>query len=578
MSTQAANDYLTKKLTITKGIVTFRSLSRDLKIHVSSAKTELASFHAASRESGRPVHATYIITGEVSRQPLNSEDDGEMEADDEDQGFEDGAMKQMKVLLVGEGDVEKSKSQFSRILSMHVYSLSPARPQDAALICEPTESVRQADAKNGPEVAAALGRIVGADVQMRATGKKGKQPAASSSIKKASAPATPVVSKLVEPKSAGAKTDKDKDKACPTKDEVELSTSDVKEEVAPEPEKKKDKSKGKSMADWMKSQPKETKKQEKKAEPKDTKPITHKTETATKPELKAKSEDEKSITKDEHKAPPKRGIKRKSAVGTTNSDFEEKSPSQAGSLPVSRPPTESAGKVKVKKGVLLSDDEDDTPRLSKSKGKGKAKASVAEMDSEAEKSLKAMMDIDDGLSASALNPTMIANVGTSYDIEQVIKASRSAPEESAQDEDVDMAEAAEEEMKAPEPTKSKPRKKKEKKEVPVGRNGLKKKRVVKSRMKIDEKGYMVTEDYSSYESVDEEEPETPPPKSKGKSKSKARVTEDAEETEGKTKPKASARASEGGPKPANNGRPSASSRKASGQQGLANFFQSKAKK
>jgi len=36
----------------------------------------------------------------------------------------------------------------------------------------------------------------------------------------------------------------------------------------------------------------------------------------------------------------------------------------------------------------------------------------------------------------------------------------------------------------------KPRKKVEKKVVPVGRNGLKKKRIVKSRMSLDGKGYM----------------------------------------------------------------------------------------
>lgn len=44
-----------------------------------------------------------------------------------------------------------------------------------------------------------------------------------------------------------------------------------------------------------------------------------------------------------------------------------------------------------------------------------------------------------------------------------------------------------------EPTEVKPkrpRKKVEKKVVPVGRNGLKKKRVVKSRMSVDAKGYM----------------------------------------------------------------------------------------
>ena len=95
----------------------------------------------------------------------------------------------------------------------------------------------------------------------------------------------------------------------------------------------------------------------------------------------------------------------------------------------------------------------------------------------------------------------------------------------------------------PEPKRVPTRKnqRKPKKEVPVGRNGLKKRRVVNSRMTTDEKGYFgasavimlsqllrvdsnggheVTEDYSSYESVDEEEEEAPPAKKPAKGKGK----------------------------------------------------------
>ena len=76
-------------------------------------------------------------------------------------------------------------------------------------------------------------------------------------------------------------------------------------------------------------------------------------------------------------------------------------------------------------------------------------------------------------------------------------ASRPAPvkPDPLEDEDVEMAEEPEPE---PEPEveeekpKPKPRKKKEKKVIPVGRNGLKKKRVMKSRMTVDAKGYMGT--------------------------------------------------------------------------------------
>jgi DNA polymerase delta subunit 3 len=57
---------------------------------------------------------------------------------------------------------------------------------------------------------------------------------------------------------------------------------------------------------------------------------------------------------------------------------------------------------------------------------------------------------------------------------------REEEEESSEDAEVD-------ENIAPKP---KPKKRREKKVVPVGRNGLKKKRVVKSRTTTDAKGYM----------------------------------------------------------------------------------------
>ncbi len=117
----------------------------------------------------------------------------------------------------------------------------------------------------------------------------------------------------------------------------------------------------------------------------------------------------------------------------------------------------------------------------------------------------------------------------------------------------------EEEMEEDTP-KPKPRKKKEKKIIPVGRNGLKKKRVMKTRTTVDAKGYMgtsvcdrdvrrahcvslfvVTEDYSSYESVDEEEPEEEKKKPKGRkapAASKPKKSSDDEPAPAKSKPPA----------------------------------------
>lgn len=159
--------------------------------------------------------------------------------------------------------------------------------------------------------------------------------------------------------------------------------------------------------------------------------------------------------------------------------------------------------IKLRKNRIVSDDEDDTPPPPRRITKSKARASVAAdaLDSDAESSLRAMMDIDDGechadrkIASTAEWPALPCIAA----LVERASASRPAPvkpEPADDDEDVEMApepaaeaqQASEDEEAAPKP---KPRKKTQKKVVPVGRNGLKKKRTMKSRMTVDAKGYM----------------------------------------------------------------------------------------
>lgn len=128
--------------------------------------------------------------------------------------------------------------------------------------------------------------------------------------------------------------------------------------------------------------------------------------------------------------------------------------------------------------------------------------------------------------------------------------------DSAADEDTEMVDDID-----PVPIKTKPRKKKEKKIIPVGHNGLKKRRLVKSRTTTDDKGYMVTEDYSSYESVDESEAVE---ETKAKKSASAKPKKTLESSN--AKPKAGSKAA-------------SSTRKSNGtkaaQGGLMNFFSKK---
>ncbi|KDQ53171.1 hypothetical protein JAAARDRAFT_162049 [Jaapia argillacea MUCL 33604] len=492
MTTLEAVDYLAKQLLVSKSIVTYRSLSRALSIHVNTAKLELAAYYAESRASSLTVSATYLVSGEVdirpSRHEVATQEEDEMEIDYDEDMEDEEAVTQTKMVLVGESALEDAKRQFTRISTTHVYCLSPSPLVDAGLICGPTEAVRGVDLKSNHELTVTFGKIVGADVQKKSVvkGKSAQAPIRTASIK---APQPRLATKAEEPETKDAEKDKVKKVG-----EKPIATGKL---------------------DWSKAKSKEVKKEDVKAK------MAESSKEALKREEKMSKEKSKDVsvkngvknettdkeTKVVEKEQPKRGLKRKSTVTSLSSDEEDTKPSPS----TSKPP--SVSKVRVKKGVLVSDDEEEaTPPPPKTKAKGKTVA-FPDIESDVEKSLQAMMDIDD---------------------DQVEKVSRSTTKVEAipepnEDGDVDMEE---EPVPAPKP---KPRKRKEKKEIPVGRNGLKKKRVVKSRTACDDKGYMATEDYSSYESVDEEEPVPEPPKKAQKAKKP-----DAEATvaDSETKPKA----------------------------------------
>ncbi|EKM59333.1 uncharacterized protein PHACADRAFT_86706 [Phanerochaete carnosa HHB-10118-sp] len=133
-------DYLTKQLFIDKNVVTFRSLSRQFKIHINAAKnlsasfltknhlrSELANFHANPDPSSGSVHATYLLTGELAPARIANGDSMDVDADVNSQTDEDGEhVQEVRVTLVGEQNLESVKSTYGRILSQHVYCLSPS--------------------------------------------------------------------------------------------------------------------------------------------------------------------------------------------------------------------------------------------------------------------------------------------------------------------------------------------------------------------------------------------------------------------------------------------------------------------
>ncbi|KAI0774334.1 DNA polymerase subunit Cdc27 [Fomes fomentarius] len=463
------DDYLTKQLYIEKNVVTYRSLSRQFGIHVNEAKNELARFFANSANSETRSFATYLVSGElfptsrVKSSSATQTDDG-MDVDSEPSGadmIEEGEeVPTMTMTLVGENDLEHTKSKYARIFSTHVYCLSPSPLSDADHICGPSNIVYNADAKDAPTSSIALGRVVGPDVYV---GKVSKAPVASTSKAPEPVSRKPTLKAKVEDSPPRKSAEKTKEAEKPAT-------------VRP---------KASGKLDWSKA---------KKPSDSDKNKVKVKKEESESPLTKVKAE--KIPPKTAQDASPqddsKRGTKRKAAPPPVSDAEEQLKEEKRAPTPTKK----EKGEIKLRKNRVVSDDEDE--------GTSRAAAIQSVLESQQEASLRAMMDMDDSQveNASASRPPPRAEVLVPEDEDVVMASEPEEPPKSEPEEEED-----EIEIEIEDTPKPKPRKKKEKKVVPVGRNGLKKRRVMKTRMFTDAKGFMVSEDYSEYESVDEEAPE-----------------------------------------------------------------------
>ncbi|KXN92412.1 hypothetical protein AN958_07030 [Leucoagaricus sp. SymC.cos] len=572
MSTHKIEDYLTKQLFISKNIVTYRLLSREFGIHVNVAKNELAAFYAKSTQSPeRACSATYLISGEYVSPPHSSPpsaaganttnnksqdstgNSGDMDVDMDrspspsfnafsptstpripriqDYGFATGSdqyegdvVMQIRLTVVPEAGLEEAKAKYANVNSVHVYSLSPAPIRDADLLCEHARKIREIDSQKGMEMAKVVGRIIGEGIEMKAGGVKAKSrlTATSAAAPKLRVGTSASTSATVAPVKVEEKTAKE-----PAKEESKKPKQTGKLNFFAPKAQAKEKGKDGSSKNSGATEAKGKMFFGAASSSKSSAPLAKEKEKAqppASPPYRPKEDKLKDIE-------PKRGIKRKSTTAILSDEEEEEAdsaksnsaapsgtPSRRSSNPPSTrsspQPTRAPSRLRLHKNAVLSDDEDDDeqPRKKIVKKPRRKTTYVSddedghdpEASKEAARALKSMMEINDDQVEKVSRRAKVEP--TRKEEEEETEPEREAPFINNEDEDVDMSDDTN--IKP----KPKPRRKKEKKVVPVGRNGLKKRRVMKSRMRVDEKGYMVTEDYSSYESVGEEEEEEEEPK------------------------------------------------------------------
>ncbi|CBQ68376.1 conserved hypothetical protein [Sporisorium reilianum SRZ2] len=147
---------LTAWLQRDKKLVTYRLLSRELRIHVDDAKTQLAAFYKSNKDKSH-LDATYILIGTPAT--AQAEPEAATTADEHDE-VHDGDDKPVSsssstapprsfldsrvthrqtpasvprqvIRLVSADDLEQARSSLEHISSCHIYSISPGRLRDA---------------------------------------------------------------------------------------------------------------------------------------------------------------------------------------------------------------------------------------------------------------------------------------------------------------------------------------------------------------------------------------------------------------------------------------------------------------
>ncbi|EPE24354.1 hypothetical protein GLAREA_08206 [Glarea lozoyensis ATCC 20868] len=212
--------YLAASILTEDKIVTYRLLSRALKVHVNAAKEMLYEFHKQQNaKKPQSIHATYLLSGTKRKEEPT---DGEAKKDNDGDNYMQSSpimsssmpMPEedystvippvLSITLVREEDLEKIRAQYEEINSIHVYSLEPSPLKDLQVLSDITRQLTELCASEDPlETNIKYGIITNPNAKRRS----------------ARRPPLPVAAVPVMPKSEAAKPKVTESKPPPPKKE-----------------------------------------------------------------------------------------------------------------------------------------------------------------------------------------------------------------------------------------------------------------------------------------------------------------------------------------------------------------------
>lgn len=170
MSVNEATDVLDAWVLAENKIVTYKLLSRLLRVKVNHAKELMAQWHSTNPRT----HATYVICGldrVLQDNPVNVPSQGSSTQDDTWTSTQLAIMKPIRsrtVRLVPEEELEEVRSQFQEITSCHIYSLEPAKLKDIGLLFSVRNDIEEAmkgQSQKVVDLANTYGIIINTSVQ-----------------------------------------------------------------------------------------------------------------------------------------------------------------------------------------------------------------------------------------------------------------------------------------------------------------------------------------------------------------------------------------------------------------------------
>ncbi|SPO28131.1 uncharacterized protein UTRI_04522_B [Ustilago trichophora] len=475
-STSDPTSFLTTWVQRDKKLITYRLLSRELRIHVDDAKKALATFFDSHKDNS-DFDATYVLVGRSAYTNTQAGEAQGAKVDEEDSKLvgssstassstaparsflesriarrqTEAEVARQVIRLVSADQLEEAKSSLEEVTSCHIYSISPGRLRDAAQLTAVQYDLhsqqKYADVWRQTNRGADLGVIINPNI------KDNYDP--SKAIPSLAAPIAPAISASKDSRQAKGSTVKSQVKDEP--DTKPSATTAKSTPSAPASGKK-------SGLDWSRAKPKEA--------------------------------ETKAAVKKETPSLNKRSSARKALLGSDDEDDEE---GANGRKPISIDDEDDEDDDKPEKLGYADDESDDGDikmadpvRGAAPRGTGKradARSQTKAQEAAQRKELEAMMDSDDD------------------DVQVVEPSGTSGTKETGQgkdlDPDVEMADSTvTDTMNGTEPAPA---------AAAAAKRRVRKKRKIGSK-KVrtkDERGYTVTKTVDEYESYSSEESDAP---------------------------------------------------------------------